>query len=164
MLQNTAQPKLFFPTCFTTATSQSIILERNNGESGYSLLLHKPIYIDIIRQCSCRSKTQESMLNQNVCRFSLSYLSFWKNNFTACDGSLGIYRQVRTTSPRIMHSDLRLNVPSLRQSQTRSCSFLLVSIDKLGAGQARVGKTCQFVISLSRALNRLFWWYLQPSH
>jgi hypothetical protein len=98
MLQNTAQPKLFFPTCCTTATSQSIILERNNGESGYSLLLHKPIYIDIIRQCSCRSKTQESMLNQNVCRFSLSYLSFWKNNFTACDGSL---RDIQTSENNI---------------------------------------------------------------
>jgi hypothetical protein len=160
MLPKAAQPKLFFPTCFTTATSQAMILERNNGQSGYSLLLHKPIYIDIIRQCRCRSKTRESMLNQNACRVSLSYLSFWKINFTACDGSLGIYRQVRPTSPRIMLSDLRSNSSSLRKRQTRSCSFLLASIDR----QARVEKICQFVISPSRALNRLFWWYLQPSH
>lgn len=142
-----------------------MILERNTGESAYSLL---SLYIDREREIyrERESKTR-LMLNRKACQFSVSYLSFWKNNFTGCDGSCNFIQDLQRSAIYITSnhaSGFEINRFSLLQSQKHvllpSCWQALIG---RVLGQASV-KSCQFVISLNRALNRLFWWYLQPSH
>lgn len=107
------------------------------------------------------------MLNRKACQFSVSYLSFWKNYFTGCDGSCNFIQDLQRSAIYITSnhaSGFEINRFSLLQSQKHVVPSCWQALIGRILGQASVEKSCQFVISLNRALNRLFWWYLQPSH